>query len=82
MALIDLIQKNEDSVLFLTLLRKGVIPISLMDRKVYYLFYISQCEILKKKTDKYKMEAIQNTMEEFNIKSEKTIYNAISLMES
>ena len=75
MAVIDVLEENKDSKLFLTLLRVGVIPISILDRKVYYEFYLEQLKV------NGKMQSIQNTCEEFNI-SQKTVYNAINLMES
>lgn len=77
---IDVLKENENSTLFLTLLRAGVIPLSVLDRKCYYEYYLQQCAELKKLTKSYKMLAVQNTCDEFSI-SEKTVYNAIKLME-
>ena len=81
MALIEILKENEDNQLFLSLMRVGVIPLSIMDRKVYYEYYMAQCEDLKKLTKSYKMLAVQNTMDEYHI-SQTTVYNSIKLMES
>ena len=71
----ELIKKTEDEILFLNLLRKGLIPISIMDKKVYYEYYLN--ELLKWN----KTQAITNTAEEYNV-SERTIRRALEVMEN
>jgi len=75
MELIEFLNNNETNPIFLTLLKKGVIPISILDRKVYYLFYMEQLE------KHSKMQSVENTCHEFGI-SIGTVYNAIKLMKS
>lgn len=82
MALIHILKENETNQLFLTLLRRGLISISILDKKVYYEYYLDQCKLLKdERVKNYKMQALQNTCEEFKI-SQKTVYNSINEMES
>ena len=71
----ELIKQTEDEILFLNLLRKGLIPISVMDKKVYYEHYLNE----RKKNGK--MQAITNTAEEYNV-SERTIRRALEVMEN
>ena len=70
----ELITKIENDSTFLNLLRKGLIPLSVLDRKCYYERYTLE---LKTNT---KMQSISNAAEEYNV-SERTIYNAIKFME-
>lgn len=82
MALIHILKENETNQLFLTLLRRGLISISILDKKVYYEYYLDQCKLLKdERVKKYKIQAVQNTCEEFKI-SQVTVYRAINEMES
>ena len=60
---------------FTILLKKGLIPISVLSKKVYYEFYN------KERLSNSKMQSITNTSEEFKV-SERTIYSAIRFMES
>lgn len=73
MALIDFLIKHEDDKFFLNLIRLGLIPASILDRKLYYLFYLNE------RKESSKMQSIQNTCDEFNI-SQATVYNTIRLM--
>ena len=74
MELIKFLEENESNPVFLTLLKKGVIPISILDRKVYYLFYKEQRILYSK------MQSVENCCHEFEI-SIGTVYNSIKLME-
>ena len=71
----NLIKKIENDSLFIILLKKGLIPLSILDRKCYYERYI-----LERNTNG-KLQSITNTADEYNV-SERTIYNAIKLMEN
>lgn len=75
MDLIKFLEKHESNPIFLTLLKKGVIPISILDRKVYYLFYLEQRKTFSK------MQSVENTCHEFEI-SIGTVYNSIKIMKS
>ena len=63
----------ENDLNYLVLLKSGVIPLSILDRKIYYEFYI------KKLITNTKMDAIQLTAEEYQV-SEMTIRRAIDAM--
>ena len=70
----ELILKIENDSTFLQLLQKGLISLSVLDRKVYY-------EAFKQELNKVdKKQAIANVSEDYNV-SERTIYNAINAME-
>ena len=71
----ELIKKSEDDILFLHLLKKGLIPISVLDKKVYYERF------LKERGFNSKAQAITNTAEEYNV-SERTIRRAIAFMKN
>jgi len=71
----ELILEIENNPLFFKLLQKGLIPLSVLDRKCYYEKYIEELKINDK------AQAIANTSEDFNV-SERTIYNAIKLMDN
>ena len=71
----NLIKKIENDSLFIILLKKGLIPLSILDRKCYYERYILE------RTTNSKLQSITNTADEYNV-SERTIYNAIKLMEN
>ena len=71
----NLIKKIENDSLFIILLKKGLIPLSILDRKCYYERYL-----LERNTNG-KLQSITNTADEYNV-SERTIYNAIKLMEN
>ena len=70
----DLVKRIENSEDFLTLLKKGVLPLSLLDQKVYYEYYLNDL----KKTGS-KVQSVMNTAEEYR-KSESTINRAIRFM--
>jgi len=70
----DLIKLVENDMTFVLMLKKGMIPLTILDRKCYYERFIEEL-----KTNK-KTQAITNASEEFNV-SERTIYNAIEFME-
>ena len=71
----NLIKKIENDSLFIILLKKGLIPLSILDRKCYYERYLLE------RTTNGKLQSITNTADEYNV-SERTIYNAIKLMEN
>ncbi len=79
MALIEILRTNEE--LIFSLLKRGLISFSVTNKKLYYEFYLKECDLLKVKNTMYKSQAVTNTCEEFNI-SDRTVYNAISLMKS
>lgn len=64
----------ENDLNYLTLLKRGVIPLSVLDKKVYYEFYINEL-----KSTVHKAQAITNTAEEYHV-SERTIIRAIAFM--
>ncbi len=66
------IENNQD---FLTMLKKGFIPLSLLDKKVYYEYWKDDFKKTKSKT-----QSILNTSEEYD-KAEITIRRAINIME-
>ena len=63
----------ENNLSFLNLLKKGVIPLSVLDKKVYYEYYLNE----RKTTNK--AQSITNTSEEYKV-SERTIIRAIDFM--
>ncbi len=67
------IKKLENDINFLILLRRGVIPLSILDKKVYYEFYINELKTVNK------TQAIANTAEEYKV-SERTIIRAVDFM--
>lgn len=69
----DYLIQVENDLSFLMLLKKGIIPISILDKKVYYERFLYE-----RKTHK-KMQSITNVAEEYGI-SEKTVQRAIKLM--
>lgn len=69
----DYLLQIENDMSFLILLKKGIIPISILDKKVYYERYLYEF-----KTNK-KTQAITNVAEEYSI-SEMTVRRAIKLM--
>ena len=66
------LQENDRLNLFL---RKGIIPLSIIDYKNIYEFYVS--ELCRNK----KMQSIENTCEKFKCKKDK-VYFSIKKMES
>lgn len=72
----DLIKRIEDSKEFLALISKGLLPITILDRKVYYEYYLNDL----KRTESPN-QSVLNTSEEFD-KSERTIFRAIQFMKS
>ena len=71
----ELLKKIENDNDFLWMLKKGVIPVSVLDRKVYYEAYLSELKKVDKK------QAIANVSEDYK-KSERTIIRAIKAMDS
>lgn len=69
---LEFYKKNED--VMLQAIRRGLISLTIMDRITIYDFYKKQ--LLKCK----KMEAIQNTCEEFHI-CQDNIYKSIRMLE-
>lgn len=75
MVVYKLLQEVENDNQFLWMLKKGLISLSVLDKKCYYekyLQYLPKCG---------KRQAIYNASEDFNV-SERTIMRAISFMES
>ena len=72
-ALVDLLRENE--TLMFSLLKRGVFPPSVLNKKLYYEFFL-----LERKNFKT-VQAVTNTADEFKV-SERTIYLAIKLMKS
>ena len=70
----NLIKKIENDTLFMILLRKGLISLSILDRKCYYERYM-----LERKSHG-KCQSVQNAAEEYRV-SEMTIRRAITFME-
>lgn len=70
----QLIKQAENDSLFLKLLQKGLIPLSVLDRKCYYEKYIEELKLVPKK------QAIANASEDYHV-SERTIIRAIKMME-
>ena len=64
----------ENDADFLTLLKKGMVAISVLDQKVYYEYYMNDL-----KATNSKVKSVMNTAIEYN-KSESTINRAIRFM--
>jgi hypothetical protein len=60
---------------FALMLKMGLIPLSILDKKVYYERYLHELTTVNKS------QAITNTSEEYNV-HENTIRNAVNFMES
>lgn len=73
MTIYEILKVFENDLNFLILLRKGVIPLAVLDKKVYYEYYLNQQQMVNKS------QAITNTAEEYHV-SEKTIIRAINFM--
>tara|TARA_R110000851_G_scaffold73647_4_gene162438 strand:- start:522 stop:752 length:231 start_codon:yes stop_codon:yes gene_type:complete len=73
MILHEVIKQIENDSRFIKLLQLGVIPLSVLDKKVYYERFLQ--ESLKNS----KMVAISNTSEEYNVCTQ-TIRRSIKLM--
>ena len=71
----QLIKRIENDSDFLTMLKKGLIPLSFLDKKVYYEYYLNDLNRTGSKP-----QSIFNTSEEYD-KSEITIRRAIIAME-
>lgn len=71
----NLITEIETNPLFFKLLQKGLIPLSILDRKCYYEKYLEEIKVNNK------VQAISNTSEDFNV-HENTVRNAIKMMEN
>lgn len=71
-----LIKRIENSSEFLALISKGMLPMVILEHKVYYEYYLDDL----KKTQS-KSQSVLNTSEEFD-KSERTIFRAIQFMKS
>lgn len=70
----NLIKKIENDSLFMILLKKGLIPLSILDRKCYYERYLFE------RKSHGKCQSVTNAAEEYKV-SEMTIRRAITLME-
>lgn len=75
MRIYDFIKLVENDMTFILMIRKGLIPLSVLDRKCYYERFLEEL-----KTNK-KTQAITNAAEEYRV-SDRTIYKAIKFMES
>jgi len=68
------IKRIENTLDFTTMLQKGIIPLTILDKKVYYEFYINDLKKSKQKT-----QSVFNTAKEYNV-SERTIQRALTYM--
>lgn len=68
-----LIKNIEKNIEFLHLIKRGIIPLSILNKKCFYERYLQESKTHKK------CQAITNTAEEFNV-SEMTIRRAIDFM--
>jgi len=75
MVVYKLLKEVENDNQFLWMLKKGIIPLSVLDKKCYYERYLQELTKVDKK------QAIANASEDFNV-SERTIIRAISFMEN
>lgn len=75
MVVYKLLQEVENDNQFLWMIKKGLIPLSVLDKKCYYERYLQELPKVGKR------QAIANTSEDYNV-SERTIMRAISFMES
>jgi len=71
----DYLKKIENDSTFVILLQKGIIPLSILDRKCYYEFFLNE------RLTNSKVQSISNTSENYNV-SEMTIRRAIHFMEN
>ena len=71
----SLLLKIENDLGFLQLVQKGIIPLTVLDKKVYYENFLNDY----KKTGKFAL-SISNCAEEYRV-SEMTIRRAIKFME-
>ncbi len=72
----ELIKKLENNSDFLNLLSKGVVPITIFEKKVYYEKFL-----IEEQKEQSKMQIITNVAEDCNV-SEATIRRAINFMQS
>lgn len=70
-----LLQKLENNSDFLFLLNKGIIPLSVLDKKCYYERYLKELKYYKR------TKAIERVADEYNI-SEMTVRRAVNFMET
>lgn len=70
----ELLKEIENTENFATLLKRGVIPISILNKKCYYEKYKEELKINSK------VQSISNVSEDFNV-SEMTVRRAIKFME-
>ncbi len=71
-----LIKRLEDSHDFWALIKRGIIPLTILNKKVYFEYYKNE-----RAQSKSHANAIFNTSEEYNV-SESTIRRAIKEMEA
>ena len=70
----EILKRLEGTEDFMELLNKGIIPLSVFDKKVYYEFFKKEMKQTKRKA-----QAIANTAEEYKV-SEMTIRRALNFM--
>ena len=70
----ELIKDLENDPRFFTLIKKGIISLSLLSIKCYYERYLSELQT------NIVTQAVANAAEEFKV-SERTVYRAIKYME-
>ena len=70
----EIIKDIEEKDFFLTLVKRGVVPLSILDKKVYYERYLLELET------KSQAQAILSASDEFRV-SDNTIRRAIKFME-
>lgn len=77
----QLIQELNETGKLNLFIRKGLIPLSVLDYKNIYEYYNEQVIRLKNKgVKKYKMQALENTCIKFDCQNDK-VYYAIKKME-
>lgn len=66
---------------FTVLIGKGIIPVHLLDWKVYYEAYLAQKELEEKKATRKKTEAVETVAVHYDI-SRRHLFQIIKYMES
>lgn len=69
----ELLKFIENDMTFLNLLKRGIVPLSVLSKKVYYERYLQEIE------SNESLQAIENTAEEYKV-STSTIRRAIIFM--
>ena len=72
----QILKRIENTASFLTLLKRGLVPVTIFEKKVYYEYYLRDFEMTGSSG-----QSVFNTSEEYD-KSERTIWRAIKFMEN